>query len=312
MGQLQSAIYKNLNWAFVPNPTDQKHNSYTHPIFSCILSIVSTLYLNVKLSNYLEDKYPEIKQKLPKWSKKKALPLLVMYLILILSVRLKQNGPHVFYEMAWACNLALITVISALLRNSSLTVGSCLVIISIDQCLWYVDLLGYFLTGKFPIGVSQYITWPTTTKLRIITSTHHIWFIPLLICMLKKIQQRTGLYWGSGQQFGLEFSKFCNRLLQYIYISPIFQLKQKLKMQAKVKDKKKRKKLLTQTNLRKTYHHILFFKVKDKSNQNSKILKCQLQKLQNQSVKNGNNFLIKRKKNTQKKQKKQKNYIKQT
>ena len=58
--------------------------------------------------------------------------------------------------------------------------------ISVDQVLWYVDLIGYVFTKKFVIGVAKYITWPETTKLRLMTSSHHLWFIPLLIITIKK------------------------------------------------------------------------------------------------------------------------------
>lgn len=51
--------------------------------------------------------------------------------------------------------------------------------------MWYVDLLCFLVFKKFPIGVAKYITWPETTKMRLMTSTHHLWFIPLLIIMIK-------------------------------------------------------------------------------------------------------------------------------
>lgn len=47
----------------------------------------------------------------------------------------------------------------------------------------YVDVLGFFLTPgrKFPIGVAKYITWPETSWARRLTSTHHLWFIPVCL-----------------------------------------------------------------------------------------------------------------------------------
>ena len=35
-----------------------------------------------------------------------------------------------------------------------------IVIVSIDQILWYVDLIGYVFKRKFIIGVAKYIIWP--------------------------------------------------------------------------------------------------------------------------------------------------------
>jgi hypothetical protein len=51
--------------------------------------------------------------------------------------------------------------------------------------LWYVDLLGYLLTKKFFIGVATYITWPEVSKFKLLTTTHHLWFIPLNLWILK-------------------------------------------------------------------------------------------------------------------------------
>ncbi|KAL4494093.1 hypothetical protein ABPG72_016049 [Tetrahymena utriculariae] len=178
-------------WAFVPSPTDPKHLKYPHAIFSCFLGFVSTILLSGKIQQLIEDKYPHLKEGLPKWAGDKALPVLVAYLVLMMIVRIKQNGSTSIYEMLWACNLAIVMMICGILSNSALTVGASLVIISIDQCLWYVDILGYLLAKKFPVGVAKYLTWPTTTKLRMLTSTHHLWFIPLLISILKGSKQLT-------------------------------------------------------------------------------------------------------------------------
>jgi hypothetical protein len=41
---------------------------------------------------------------------------------------------------------------------------------------------------KFPIGVAKYMIWPETTWLRRATSTHHLWFIPVVFYMLKDCQ----------------------------------------------------------------------------------------------------------------------------
>lgn len=50
----------------------------------------------------------------------------------------------------------------------------------------YLDLIGLFFLKKYPIGVAKYLSWPETTSLRKMTSFHHIWFIPLLLYILKK------------------------------------------------------------------------------------------------------------------------------
>ena len=68
---------------------------------------------------------------------------------------------------------------------SQLLVGSAVTTVAIDQSLWYVDLFGYALTKKFPVGVVTYMTRPETTKVKFFTSFHHLWFIPTIMWMLR-------------------------------------------------------------------------------------------------------------------------------
>lgn len=51
--------------------------------------------------------------------------------------------------------------------------------------LWYLDVFGYILFKKFYIGVSAYLKWPDTPIIKKLTSTHHVWFIPLCFYLLK-------------------------------------------------------------------------------------------------------------------------------
>ena len=87
------------------------------------------------------------------------------------------------YELCWACNSALVlSSISFLTSRPDLAVAAG-VAVSIDQILWYVDIIGYYVypRKKFIIGVCTYLTWKTTSWTRIITSTHHLWTMPLII-----------------------------------------------------------------------------------------------------------------------------------
>jgi hypothetical protein len=42
--------------------------------------------------------------------------------------------------------------------NSHLMRAS-IVVVSVDQLLWYIDILGYLIKKKFIIGVAKYIIW---------------------------------------------------------------------------------------------------------------------------------------------------------
>ena len=35
-----------------------------------------------------------------------------------------------------------------------------IVVVSVDQLLWYLDLVGFLIKRKFVIGVAKYIIWP--------------------------------------------------------------------------------------------------------------------------------------------------------
>mmetsp|Transcript_7132 Transcript_7132/g.11915 ORF Transcript_7132/g.11915 Transcript_7132/m.11915 type:complete len:327 (+) Transcript_7132:87-1067(+) len=105
--------------------------------------------------------------------------------------RLRQHA--VMYELTWLCNSTLLmgsitfgvfddgTATNWLFRRRPLIATACCIGVSIDQVLWYVDLLGYMVSGKFPVGVMKYLTWPQTLWIDRLTCTHHLWTMPLFI-----------------------------------------------------------------------------------------------------------------------------------
>lgn len=109
------------------------------------------------------------------------------YLLLMIFVRFREMKSIVFYEMMWACNLSLLSSAWALFANKPRLLETSMILVSIDQVLWYVDLAAFALFRVFPVGVAKYLTWPTTTKLRMMTSFHHIFYLPLGIYLLKGI-----------------------------------------------------------------------------------------------------------------------------
>lgn len=110
------------------------------------------------------------------------------------SGRLRQHA--VMYELTWLCNSTLLmgsiafgvfdtndgtNNTSWLFRRRPIIATACCIGVSIDQVLWYVDLVGYLISGKFPVGVMKYLTWPQTLWIDRLTCTHHLWTIPLFI-----------------------------------------------------------------------------------------------------------------------------------
>lgn len=115
------------------------------------------------------------------------------------SGRIRQYS--VFYELTWLCNSALVMgclsfgigiqwqssstthneSLSWILQRRPMVASAACIAVSIDQILWYVDLLGYLFLQKFPIGVMKYLTWEQTLWIDRLTCTHHLWTIPLIL-----------------------------------------------------------------------------------------------------------------------------------
>ena len=125
----------------------------------------------------------------------------------------------VLYEYCWLCNVTLIVTggawvlqpvfpISHTHHDRSAMILSYIILIGIDQLLWYIDLLLYIGTGHCPIGVAKYVFTSSTTShgnhsthtnyskkndtinlkhlqqqhwSNRVTWTHHLWTIPLVL-----------------------------------------------------------------------------------------------------------------------------------
>jgi hypothetical protein len=46
-------------------------------------------------------------------------------------------------------------------------------------------MAAYCATGKFPIGSAAYVCWDATPNIERITTTHHVWLIPLSLAVLR-------------------------------------------------------------------------------------------------------------------------------
>jgi len=62
--------------------------------------------------------------------------------------------------------------------------------VAIDQTMWYVDLLGYILARRFPVGVCKYLLQAQhRTWTRLATSWHHVFFIPVVVWVRSVLSQ---------------------------------------------------------------------------------------------------------------------------
>jgi hypothetical protein len=105
------------------------------------------------------------------------------YFLSLVAIRLSTSTDKrlPIYEFYWLCNLTLFAAALSPLLNRPALAAALGVSVGVDQVLWLVDLLGYPVKGKFPVGVCAYLFWPSTTNARRLTSTHHLWTIPLLL-----------------------------------------------------------------------------------------------------------------------------------
>jgi hypothetical protein len=87
----------------------------------------------------------------------------------------------VLYEGTWLCNSTLLVGSLGLWFQRPLITAAFCLTVGIDQLLWYLDITGWALTGRFPVGVAKYLTWPSTTWVTYITCTHHLWTMPLFL-----------------------------------------------------------------------------------------------------------------------------------
>ena len=107
-----------------------------------------------------------------------------MYLVVMIGTRYMQRDATTIYQALWACNLSILLAGIGCITGDSLLIRTMLVIVSVDQFLWYVDLTGYALKRKFYVGVAKYIIWPQTTNIRLLTTFHHVFFLPLCLWLI--------------------------------------------------------------------------------------------------------------------------------
>jgi len=110
---------------------------------------------------------------------------LLFYMALTMYYRIKDAKHSArFYEMLWGCNMAIALSGLGCILGRPLLVSTGVMIVGLDQLLWYVECLVYLLLGKFPFGVASYMVWPQTSLVRKITTLHHLWFLPFgLYCL---------------------------------------------------------------------------------------------------------------------------------
>ena len=148
MGMIFTKLVNILQWGFIPKENDQKHFGWVHPIFSFLFGTSIGLLIIVKMSKVIEKHFGTVKGNVPKWDRKYLSLFFYGYMIALLITRVSTNGkisffyffiflyllgPIAFYDLLWACNIAILMLGIGLQRNSPILIGGSLVTILVDQ-----------------------------------------------------------------------------------------------------------------------------------------------------------------------------------
>lgn len=177
-------------------PLDKKHQTWKHSISACILHYFVSTVLLIQFHDVFY--IPLIREKLHHnhillqqdyltERKTTVSNFLIMYFLSLCLYRHFLNTAKpieqraVIYEHTWLCNQTLIMSAICLRTGRDILAMAYLICVSIDQIMWYVDIIGFILFRTFPVGVVKYLTWPDTSFATRLTCTHHIWTIPLVV-----------------------------------------------------------------------------------------------------------------------------------
>jgi len=111
---------------------------------------------------------------------------LVVYYIMMMIGRFPYRGIYAFLDTFWLCNINLLIAASGIALGNPALIGATVTSVFVAHVLWVVDVLTWWTFGFFPVGNAAYVAWPDTPWAEIITSTHHVWFIPLMLFVLHK------------------------------------------------------------------------------------------------------------------------------
>eukprot|EP00917_Polyrhabdina_sp_WS-2016_P021938 GHVP01047521.1.p1 GENE.GHVP01047521.1~~GHVP01047521.1.p1 ORF type:complete len:285 (-),score=28.14 GHVP01047521.1:75-929(-) len=204
-----------LRYLAKSSPEDPKYNSVSHPVTSFIISYIlerQALILAAGLTHLINIPVP-LHFVQEGATTRQVLGLLIFaYWSLLIGSRFVLYGNHQLYDLHWACNLVMVFAAEGLLTNRPYFLGFSLCAITVDQSLFWIDAVGYLFTGYFITGAAKYLTWPETTFMKKITSSHHIWFMPICcFCLEKWSAGCSYIYWGPGVLLFISSITFCSR-----------------------------------------------------------------------------------------------------
>jgi len=90
-----------------------------------------------------------------------------------------------FYDALWLCNLAIAFSALGCFTLKATLISTGVNLVTLAHFFWIVDVIAYLLFGFFPFGSAEYLSWPQTTTQEIISSLHHVWYVPLGLFLLR-------------------------------------------------------------------------------------------------------------------------------
>ena len=177
-----------LNWIQADEKkASSKHaNSYTHAIFSIFFGLLGSVglgYLAAK-HNIVNNNGIEVDTETMKGYEYIGY-FFASYHVVMIICRTSVKGPEELYNQLWACNTGMALATVGIFLHRRVLVGAAVAVVSIDQCLWYIDCIFKLTTGKFKVGVAKYLDWPETPFVQKLFSWHHLWFLPVCIYYLR-------------------------------------------------------------------------------------------------------------------------------
>lgn len=182
-----------LTWISHEGPSAKKHQGWIHPLVAMVLHYAIASLVTFAVHDFLvkpttdADDCVLLHADTHILARELVALAVLVYTIWLLLWRLfyasRDHRPGIIYEYTWLCNVTLVLGAISLVVDRPIVATAHCVAVGIDQLMWYVDLIGWSISGftKFPIGVAKYITWPGTSLCTRLTCTHHLWTIPLFV-----------------------------------------------------------------------------------------------------------------------------------
>eukprot|EP00929_Paragymnodinium_shiwhaense_P001853 TRINITY_DN102062_c0_g1_i1.p1 TRINITY_DN102062_c0_g1~~TRINITY_DN102062_c0_g1_i1.p1 ORF type:complete len:313 (-),score=31.93 TRINITY_DN102062_c0_g1_i1:261-1136(-) len=191
--------------------SDEKHRTLQHPVICCVILYLCMAATGLSADHYLCGKLIGEFPAAPY-----AILALLWHFSFIVVLRCRGETASVsqdVYHLMFSCNFSMPLAALAIYLQKPVLLCAQGILVAIDQVLWYVDILGYALTGKMPIKVIGYLFWPTTPWSRRITCFHHVLFEPLVVVVLARGDY--GIPLGSGFVVALLQTIVCQVICRY-------------------------------------------------------------------------------------------------